>query len=62
MTYVITNQKFWVGVADHLDEAMDFAIRISKAVRVDVSWTEAGAMHSKGSPTGWRVGVMKGER
>lgn len=61
MTYVITHQGRWAGIAEHLDEAMDFAIRVGKAEREHVTWTDAGAMHSRRVPTGWRVGMMKAE-
>lgn len=58
MTYVITSQRGWAGVADHLDEAMEFALRISGVPRSDAEFTNSGELLNRKVPTGWRVGVM----
>lgn len=52
--YLIRNRSRTLGIADYMDEAKDFAERLSGRAAL-AHWTYRGELLLDGIPSGWRV-------
>lgn len=53
MKYLVFQGTTMLGVAEYLDEAKEFAERVS--VLPAPTWTNDGLMYTNNVPSGWRV-------